>query len=121
MSDSGVCKVYQGDFIGWNAYFWENEYVRLAVTPDIGGRIMAYDLDDFPYIYVEREWAVKLFSLEENQGDGSLAAWKNHGGAKTWPARSANVWLICPVGHFDVISSAEKTVETHPATCGTDA
>ena len=35
---------------------------------------------------VERPLAGKLFSPEENQGDGSLGAWKNYGGAKTWPA-----------------------------------
>jgi hypothetical protein len=86
MSKSSFCRAYQGDFCGWDAYFLENEYVRLAAVPDIGGRIMAYDLADYAYIYVEPELAGKLYSPEENQGDGSLGAWKNYGGAKTWPA-----------------------------------
>ena len=86
MSDTDACKIYQGDFRGWNAYFLENEFVRVVAVPDIGGRIMAYDLGDYAYIYVEPELAGKLFTAEENQGDGSLGAWKNYGGAKTWPA-----------------------------------
>ncbi len=39
-----------------------------------------------PFLYVDPTWAGKLFSAQENQGDGSLAAWKNYGGSKTWPA-----------------------------------
>ena len=70
MTDTGACKAYQSTFRGWDAYFLENEYVRVVAVPDIGGRIMAYDLGDFPYIYVEPEWEGQLFSPEENQGDG---------------------------------------------------
>ncbi|MCB0055139.1 MAG: DUF4380 domain-containing protein, partial [Caldilinea sp.] len=39
-----------------------------------------------PFLFVDPDLAGKLFSAEENQGDGSLAAWKNYGGDKTWPA-----------------------------------
>jgi hypothetical protein len=76
----------QIDFHGWTAYEIGNGIVRLVAVPDIGGRIMAYDLGDHPYLYVDRPLAGKLFSPEENQGDGSLAAWKNYGGDKTWPS-----------------------------------
>ena len=57
-----ACRAYQGDFRGWDAYFLENEFVRVVAVPDIGGRIMAYDLGDYAYIYVEPELAGKLFS-----------------------------------------------------------
>jgi hypothetical protein len=76
----------QIDFLGWNAYEISNGLIRLVAVPDIGGRIMAYDLGPHAYLYVDRTLAGKLFSAEENQGDGSLAAWKNYGGDKTWPA-----------------------------------
>ncbi len=81
-----TCSVEEGDFRGWRAAYLRNGLVRLAAVPDIGGRLMAYDLGPYPYLYVDRDLAGQLFSPEENQGDGSLAAWKNYGGDKTWPA-----------------------------------
>ena len=74
------------DFRGWSAYRLGNGFVQLVAVPDIGGRIMAYDLGTHPFFFVDPALAGKLFSPEENQGDGSLAAWKNYGGDKTWPA-----------------------------------
>lgn len=76
----------QIDFHGWNGYEISNGLIRLVAVPDIGGRIMAYDLGSYPYLYIDRQLVGKLFSPEENQGDGSLAAWKNYGGDKTWPS-----------------------------------
>lgn len=81
-----ACSLEQADFRGWQAVYLRNGLVSLAAVPDIGGRIMAYDLQDYPYLYVDRQLAGKLFSPEENLGDGTLAAWKNYGGDKTWPA-----------------------------------
>ena len=74
------------DFHGWRAYRLANRFVQLVAVPDIGGRIMAYDLGTHPFLFVDPDLAGKLFSAAENQGDGSLAAWKNYGGDKTWPA-----------------------------------
>lgn len=73
-------------FHGWEAYALDNGLVRLVAVPAIGGRIMAYDLGPHPFFYVDPDLAGKLFTPEEHQGDGSLAAWKNYGGDKTWPA-----------------------------------
>lgn len=81
-----ACTIRQDTFRGWNACYLENAYVRLVAVPDIGGRIMAYDLGPYPFLFVDPNLAGKLFTSEENQGDGSLAAWKNYGGDKTWPA-----------------------------------
>jgi hypothetical protein len=74
------------NFLGWNAYEIGNGLIRLVAVPDIGGRIMAYDLGPYAYLYIDPDLAGKLFSRQENQGDGSLAAWKNYGGDKTWPS-----------------------------------
>jgi hypothetical protein len=73
-------------FCGWEAAQLANRFVRVVAVPDIGGRVMAYDLANHPFFFVDPHLAGKLFSTQENQGDGSLAAWKNYGGAKTWPA-----------------------------------
>jgi hypothetical protein len=81
-----TCSVRRDSFRGWNACYLENEYVRLVAVPDIGGRIMAYDLGPYSFLWVNADMAGKLFTPGENQGDGSLGAWKNYGGDKTWPA-----------------------------------
>ena len=80
------CAVRRADFRGWDACYLENDLIRLITVPDIGGRVMAYDLGSYPFLFVDPDLAGRLFSPEENQGDGSLGAWKNYGGAKTWPA-----------------------------------
>lgn len=86
MNGRAVCRAYRADFRGWDACFIENDLLRLVAVPAIGGRIMALDLGPFNYFFVDPDLVGKLFSAEENQGDGSLAAWKNYGGDKTWPA-----------------------------------
>ena len=80
------CTLEKGDFFGWQAVYLRNNLVRIVAVPDIGGRLMAYDLHDYPFLFVDPQLAGRLYSPEENQGDGSLAAWKNYGGDKTWPA-----------------------------------
>ena len=86
MDAQETCTIATADFRGWQAASLSNGLVRLAAVPDIGGRLMAYDLGDYPYLFVAPDLAGKLFTTAENQGDGSLAAWKNYGGDKTWPA-----------------------------------
>ena len=86
MPEIAPCTIEQADFRGWNAIYLRNGWTTLVAVPDIGGRIMAFDLGDYPYFFVDPTLAGLLFSPEENQGDGSLAAWKNYGGDKTWPS-----------------------------------
>ena len=86
MKPQTLCSYEKADFRGWPAVYLRNGLVTLAAVPDIGGRLMAYNLGDYPYLFVDPDLAGKLFTAEENQGDGSLAAWKNYGGDKTWPS-----------------------------------
>lgn len=81
-----ACRARTGDFRGWAGAYLDNGLIRLVAVPDIGGRIMAYDLGPYPFVYVDRDLAGELFTPEENLGDGSMTAWKNYGGDKTWPA-----------------------------------
>jgi len=86
MKIESTCSIERIDFYGWQAYALRNGIVTLIVVPDIGGRVMAYNLGEYPYFYINPELAGKLFSEKENLGDGTMAAWKNYGGDKTWPA-----------------------------------
>jgi hypothetical protein len=80
------CSLKKSTFQGWDSIEMKNEFIRLVAVPEIGGRIMACDLGEISFIYNDPDLSGKLFSPEENQGDGSLAAWKNYGGDKTWPS-----------------------------------
>jgi hypothetical protein len=86
MDPQKPCTIARADFSGWQAAYLTNGLVRVAAVPDIGGRLMAYDLADYSYLFVDPELTGKLFTAAENQGRGELADWKNYGGDKTWPA-----------------------------------
>jgi len=73
-------------FLGWDAVELANPSLRTVVVPDVGGRLLQLWLGDHPFLFVNRRLHGKLFSPEENQGDGTIASWKNYGGNKTWPA-----------------------------------
>jgi hypothetical protein len=73
-------------FLGWSAHEVHNGLIRAAIVPDIGGRVLQFWLDHHPFLFVNQNLAGRLFSAEENWGDGTIASWKNYGGNKTWPA-----------------------------------
>lgn len=81
-----VCKIREQNFRGWDALTLSNGLIELTAVPVIGGRVMAYDLNGFPYLYVDRNLAGRMFTPEEHMGDGSMPNWKNYGGDKTWPS-----------------------------------
>ena len=88
LNESGIdgLIVVGGDGSLNGAHVLAQQGIRLVGVPDIGGRIMAYDLGPYPFFFIDPEFVGKLYTPEENQGDGSLAAWKNYGGDKTWPS-----------------------------------
>lgn len=71
---------------GWQGVVCANRFVSAVAVPDIGGRILGFALGPYQYLFTNPALVGKLFTPEEHQGDGSLAAWKNYGGSKTWPA-----------------------------------
>ena len=107
------CRIEEVDFHGWQAIRLSNGIVELVAVPDIGGRIMALDLGAYPYLWFDRNLAGKLFSAEENQGDGGIGSWNNYGGDKTWPApqgwERADQWHGPPDA---VLDTGRYTLET---------
>jgi hypothetical protein len=75
-----------GHFLGWRALHLDNGIVRAVIVPDIGGRVLQFWLADHPYLFVNEHLAGRLFTPDENWGDGTISSWKNYGGNKTWPA-----------------------------------
>jgi hypothetical protein len=86
IKNSAMCQVLSVSHHGWQAIELCNGIVRSVVVPDIGGRIMAFDLGPYAYLWNNRSPLGKLFSPAENAGDGAAGSWKNYGGSKTWPA-----------------------------------
>ncbi|MBI4658818.1 MAG: DUF4380 domain-containing protein [Verrucomicrobia bacterium] len=84
-ASAGVpCGMEQGSFRGWNAFSLTNGIVSIQVAPDIGGRVIQFQLAGHPYFFVNADLAGKVFPPEENGGRNG--GWKNYGGSKLWPA-----------------------------------
>ncbi|NLE44446.1 MAG: DUF4380 domain-containing protein [Chloroflexi bacterium] len=80
------CRIERIVFRGWRALHMSNGLCDVVIVPDIGGRVMAFDLGPYSFLWINERLAGKLFSADENMGGGSLADWRNYGGSKTWPA-----------------------------------
>ncbi|MBN2411550.1 T9SS type A sorting domain-containing protein [candidate division KSB1 bacterium] len=65
---------------GWDAYVMGNGLITTATVPDIGARIMQYDLGGHKSIYVNNNELGKTYTPENNN------VWPNFGGFKNWPA-----------------------------------
>ncbi len=111
------CTIREQNFRGWDALTLSNGLIDLTAVPVIGGRVMAYNLDGFPYLFVDRSLAGKLFTPEEHMGDGSMPNWKNYGGDKTWPSpqgwSGSHEWpgppdAVLDSGHYSVTARAEN-------------
>jgi hypothetical protein len=70
-------------FRGWQAYVLENEWVRLHVVPEVGGRVMQFSLDGKEFFWVNPRLAG---AKPPESGLGPDGEWLNYGGDKLWPA-----------------------------------
>ena len=60
MSANSELQANRVSFRGWDAVRIANRYVQLIGVPAIGGRIMAYDLGDHPFLFVDPQLAGRL-------------------------------------------------------------
>ena len=65
---------------GWNAVVMQNHFIKLAIVPAIGGRVMEYNLGGLQSIFVNPAELGKTYTPSPS------APWHNFGGFKTWPA-----------------------------------
>ncbi|HIE04530.1 MAG TPA: DUF4380 domain-containing protein [Candidatus Latescibacteria bacterium] len=79
-----VVRDYKG--WGWTSYVMSNGLVRLAVVPEIGGRVMEYSLEGHNFIYINPQELGKTYVPSED------SPWHNFGGYKVWPAPQGE-WL----------------------------
>ncbi len=75
--------IARSDYRGWNATTLSNGVASVQVVPDIGGRVIQYNLGSFEYFWVNQSLTGKLPPKSGLAPDGS---WLNYGGEKLWPA-----------------------------------
>jgi hypothetical protein len=80
-SPHGPCDVHSTTFAGWNAIEMSNEWVRLDVVPQLGGRLMQFTFDGHPYLFVNPKYKGRYFPPSAAQN----SEWINYGGDKLWP------------------------------------
>ncbi|MGX5687652.1 DUF4380 domain-containing protein [Arcticibacter tournemirensis] len=64
---------------GWEVYSLQNEWIRLLIAPQLGGRIMQLDFKGYEFFFVNP-------ALEGETSNACGCEWMNYGGEKIWPA-----------------------------------
>jgi hypothetical protein len=74
---NATCKVESIDYYGWSAQQISNQWVRLIVVPQNGGRLMQVTFAGHDYLFVNPELRGKYLPP-------TSAQWFNYGGDKLW-------------------------------------
>jgi hypothetical protein len=72
-----ACQVEPADYYGWSAQQISNQWVRLIVVPQNGGRLMQVTFAGHDYLFVNPELRGKYLPP-------TSAKWFNYGGDKLW-------------------------------------
>ena len=72
-----ACRVELADYYGWSAQQISNQWVRLIVVPQNGGRLMQVTFAGHDYLFVNPELRGKYLPP-------TSAKWFNYGGDKLW-------------------------------------
>jgi len=74
--------VQSATFQGWKGEELVNDWVRLAIVPQLGGRLMQVEFGGHRYLFVNPKYKGKYFPPTES---GQKREWFNYGGDKLWP------------------------------------
>jgi hypothetical protein len=76
------CKIQSTTYEGWPAEQLSNQWLKLIIVPQLGGRVMQITFADHPYLFINPQLKGKHFP-PPNPGD--KPTWYNYGGDKIWP------------------------------------
>lgn len=76
------CRTNAVKFEGWDAEQLSNEWLRLTIVPQVGGRLMQVEFAGHPYLFVNPKYKGKYITPPEA---AKLGRWINYGGDKLWP------------------------------------
>ncbi len=74
------CQIRSATFEGWKAQEISNDWVRLTIVPQLGGRLMQVTFGSHPYLFVNARYKGQYISPADAKG-----RWINYGGDKIWP------------------------------------
>jgi hypothetical protein len=103
-------------FRNWNSTQLRNDFIQVNVTPQLGGRILGYQLGDHAFL-----WANPALQgqLPPPSGLGADGAWLNWGGDKLWPApqgwKGVEEWPGPPDPVLDGSPQVAKVLERRDA------
>jgi hypothetical protein len=87
------CGIHAVKFEGWAAQEITNDWLRLTIVPQLGGRLMQVSFDGHSYLFVNPRYKGKYISPAEAAG-----SWINYGGDKVWPlpegAKDERHWAL---------------------------
>ncbi len=72
-----ACQIEAVDYKGWHAQQLSNNWVKLIVVPQNGGRLMQVIFAGHPYLFVNLQYEGKYLPPDEER-------WFNYGGDKLW-------------------------------------
>jgi hypothetical protein len=76
------CRMQPTTFEGWKAEEMSNDWVRLTVVPQLGGRLMQAEFGGHRYLFVNSKYKGKYFAPVDST---KQREWINYGGDKLWP------------------------------------
>ncbi|MBN1894208.1 T9SS type A sorting domain-containing protein [bacterium] len=91
----------------WTCLVMQNGIITLATVPEIGARVMQYDLGDHPSIFTNPD------AFDETYDPASYTGWPTWGGYKVWPAPQDR-WNWPPPPHLDFGVYASRVEFTTP-------
>jgi hypothetical protein len=83
----GQCRIENVEYAGWRAVQMANPWVKLAITPQLGGRLMQVTFGEHDYLFVNQQLKGQSFSPEVS---AAQKHWFNYGGDKIWPMPEGN-------------------------------
>lgn len=109
-----AAELTQTKFKGWDSTQLRNDFIQIDVTPQLGGRILGYQLDGHSFLWTNPALQGQLPPPSRLGPDG---AWLNWGGDKLWPApqgwRSVEEWPGPPDSVLDGSPQEAKVLERH--------
>jgi hypothetical protein len=82
---SHACHISPTTYEGWSAQQISNDWVRLTIVPQLGGRLMQVSFGGHDFLFVNPKYKGKYISPSQAAG-----RWINYGGDKVWPLPEGN-------------------------------
>jgi hypothetical protein len=77
-----ACKIQSTTYEGWPARELSNQWLKLIIVPELGGRVMQVTFAGHPYLFVNPQLKGKHFPPLT---PADKPTWYNYGGDKIWP------------------------------------